>query len=542
MGKNMVDLIFYNAKIHTINEDFKLATAVAIRENRIIAVGNDLEVLNLADDHTRKIDLAGRLVLPGFMDSHFHLHEWALGRNQVVLSNPDSLEELLMLLANSVAKTPAGEWIVGQGWNETRWSNPQLLTRDILDELTLCHPMILWRSDGHLAVANSLALQAANINAETLNPPEGVIDRSISGKPTGILRDLAIDLVRAVIPPPGEEETVIALQEGISELHKQGLTGVHDARTMAGSDGKAAFHAYQQLKRSNGLGLRVWMMISGACLNEAIDLGLQCGFGDDYLRVGHAKFFADGGQGARTAWMLEDYEDTPTYQGMPLTPINEIAEAADHAQKAGFALAIHSIGDRANKELVNMFEHLLGDTQKQSGLQPRIPHRIEHVQNIRPEDVLRLGRLGVVASVQPIHVTDDYPMIDRSVGKRGRWTYPFRDLINAGVPLAFGSDCPVANSNPIFGIHAAVTRRMRNGLPESGWYPDQCLTVDEAVWAYTMGSALACGRGMELGSITPGKFADLVVLDRDIFTIEPMEIASSHVVLTVFDGQIVFGE
>jgi predicted amidohydrolase YtcJ len=536
-----MDLIFYNAKIYTQNSHLPTATAVAIREKRIAAVGNDRDVLGLADGHTQKIDLGGRLVLPGFIDSHFHLHEWALGHKQLMLSTADSLAELHRLLAEHAKKIPAGEWIVGRGWNETRWAEPRLLTRDDLDDLTPSHPTILWRSDGHLAVANSLALQAANINAETLNPPEGVIDHSISGKPTGVLRDLAIDLVRAVIPPPGEEETVIALCEGIRELYQQGLTGVHDARTMAGSEGKEAFHAYQQLERSSGLGLRVWMMISGECLNDAIDLGLRSGFGDDYLQVGHAKFFADGGQGARTAWMLEDYEDTPT-QGMPLTPMVEIAEAADRAQKAGFALAIHSIGDRANKELVNVFERLSGNAQKPGVLPPKIPHRIEHVQNIRPEDVLRLGRLGVVASVQPIHVTDDYPMIDRSVGKRGRWAYPFRDFINAGVPMAFGSDCPVADSNPIFGIHAAVTRRMRTGLPESGWYPDQCLSVAEAVWAYTMGSAHACGRDTELGSIAPGKFADLVVLDRDIFAIEPMEIASSQVVMTVFDGQIVFGE
>jgi predicted amidohydrolase YtcJ len=537
----MIDLIFYNAKIYMQNACLKPATAVAIRGNQIAAVGNDLEMFSLADSHTRKIDMAGRLVLPGFVDSHFHLHEWALGRKRLVLSAAESLAELRQLLANRALEKPAGEWIVGQGWNETRWPEPRLLTCDDLDDLTPNHPTILWRSDGHLAVANSLALQAANINSEMLDPPEGVIDRTISGKPTGVLRDLAIELVRAVIPPPSEAETVIALHEGIAELHKQGLTGVHDARMMAGSEGKATFHAYQRLKQTSGLGIRVWMMIPGQYLTEAIDLGLQCGFGDDYLRIGHAKFFADGGQGARTAWMLEDYEDTPT-QGMPLTPMNEIAEAADHAQKAGFALAIHSIGDRANKELVNVFEHLLGNPQGPSEFPARIPHRIEHVQNMRPDDVRRLGRLGVVASVQPIHVTDDYPMIDRSVGKRGCWAYPFRDFLKAGVPMAFGSDCPVASSNPIFGIHAAVTRRMRSGLPEGGWYPDQCLTVAEAVWAYTMGSAHACGREKELGSIAPGKFADLVALDRDIFSIEPMEIASSRVVMTIFDGQIVFEE
>ena len=223
---------------------------------------------------------------------------------------------------------------------------------------------------------------------------------------------------------------------------------------------------------------------------------------------------------------------------MPLTPMGEIADAVRRAHAAGLAVAIHAIGDRANRDLTTVFEQILNNDRVAA---PSAPHRIEHVQNIRPEDMLRLGRLGVAASVQPIHVPDDFPMIEKSVGRRGCWTYPFRDLLAAGVPLAFGSDCPVADPNPMWGIHAAVTRQMRDGMPTGGWYPDQRLSVAEAVWGFTMGAALVCGREAELGSITPGKLADLVVLDRDIFTVDSMEIAQTQVVMTIFNGRVVFG-
>jgi hypothetical protein len=283
----------------------------------------------------------------------------------------------------------------------------------------------------------------------------------------------------------------------------------------------------------------MWMLLPGERLDQAIALGLRTGFGDDYLRVGHIKFFSDGSQGARTAWMLEAYEDTPSC-GMPLTPMNEITDAIRRAHRAGLAVAVHAIGDRANRELVAVFEQVLSSERDTAGASPDAPHRIEHLQNIRPEDVRQLGRLGVVASVQPIHVPDDFPMIEKSVGPRGRWAYPFRDLLAAGVPLAFGSDCPVADPNPLWGIHAAVTRQMRDGTPSGGWYPHQRLNVAEAVRGFTIGAALVCGREAELGSITPGKLADLIVLDRDIFKIEPMEIAQTQVVMTIFSGQIVF--
>jgi len=434
-----------------------------------------------------------------------------------------------------------GEWILGQGWNESRWPEGRMPTRDDLDAVAPDHPVIIWRNDLHLAVVNSRGLEEAHITADTPNPPEGVIDRDASGEPTGILRELAINFVSEVIPDPTEEETVDAMREGFPILHRLGITGLHDYRIMGGADGPPAFRAYERLQAEGELDLRLWMHIPGEKLREAAALGLRTGVGDDYLRVGHVKLFSDGGQGARTAWMLEPYEDTGE-SGMPLTPMGEIHEAVRLADRSGLAVAVHAIGDRANRELIGVFEEVLGGPRRADTAPPAAPHRIEHVQVIQPEDVERLARLGVVASVQPIHCPDDIPMVETSVGPRGRFAYPFRDMLEAGVPMAFGSDCPVANPNPMFGIHAAVTRQMRDGTPAGGWYPEQRLTVAEAVWGFTMGTAYVSGRDNQLGSITPGKLADLVVLDRDILALgetAPEEIARAEVVMTVFDGRVV---
>jgi predicted amidohydrolase YtcJ len=532
----MPDLILHNGKIHTQDSSYVHATAIAIRGNRILAVGSDSEIRTLSKSNTRQINLDGHRVLPGLTDSHFHLYEWALGRSQLLLEKASSIEELRTLLAKKVSETAPGAWIVGRGWNEIRWPIPRLITHADLDDLTPLNPTILWRSDGHLAVANSLALQAAKITVDTPNPPQGVIDRDLTGKLTGVLKDMAINLVRDFIPIPTSDDILKAIHGGFSELHKLGLTGIHDFRSLSGEEGPLAFRAYQRLNAEGELGLRMWMLLPGERLEQVIALGLRTGFGDDYLHIGHVKIFSDGGQGARTAWMLEPYEDTNNY-GIPLTPMDEIADTIHRCHSAGLAVAIHAIGDRANRELITVFEQLVSIKRVAA---PSAPHRIEHVQNIRLEDIHRLGRLGVVASVQPIHVPDDYPMIDKSVGTRGCWAYPFRDLLAAGVTLAFGSDCPVADPNPMWGIHAAVTRQMRNGNPEGGWYPHQRLKVTEAVWGFTMGAAMACGHEEELGSISPGKLADFVVLDRDILTINSMEIAQTEVVMTIFDGKVVF--
>ena len=533
----MSELLLINGMFHTQDPNRPRATAVAIRAGRLWTVGSDDEIRAQAGPGAQAIDLEHRLVLPGLTDAHFHYYDWALERRRLPLANTTSLPDLRQRVARKVNETPPGHWILGQGWNETRWPEQHIPTRADLDDIAPEHPIILWRSDMHLAVANSQALQRAGITGDTPDPLAGVIDRDAAGQPTGVLRELAINLVRAVIPPPPESETVEALRDGFAFLHSLGLTGVHDYRIMGGGDGPPAFRAYQRLQTAGELALRLWMHIPGELLDEAIALGLRTGLGDDYLRVGHAKLFSDGSQGARTAWMLEPYEDTGDC-GMPLTPMDEIAEKLHRAHRAGIAVAIHAIGDRANRELLNVFEQL--NPPAGSSTTPAAPHRIEHLQMIQPEDVIRLGRLGIVASVQPIHIPDDIPMIERSVGPRGRFAYPFRDILDAGTIMAFGSDCPVADPNPLLGIHAAVTRQQPDGTPPGGWYPAQRLTVAEAVWGFTMGPALASGQQDKLGSIAPGKLADLVVLDRDIFATEPMEIAQAQVVMTIFDGRVVY--
>jgi predicted amidohydrolase YtcJ len=545
----MSHLYLVNGMFHTQDPTRPLASAAAIYDSRIEAVGETEEIralihsqpLESTSGRSEVIDLEGRCVLPGLTDAHFHFYDWALGLQRLRLAGRRSLAELQERLAQRAAETPAGRWILGQGWNESTWSAPTLPTCLDLDRVCRGHPVVLWRSDLHLAVANTLALLEAGITANTPDPPEGLIDRDETGQPTGVLRELAINLVSEIIPPASEEETTTAMREAIPALHRLGLTGVHDFRLMGGADGLPAFRAYQQLQDRGELALRLWTLLPGERLDAAISLGLRSGMGGDCLRLGHVKLFADGAQGPRTAWMLEPYLGA-SHCGMPLTPIDEIAAKIRRANRAGLAVAVHAIGDRATRELASVLEQLWSE-QKGDPTQcvsAGIPHRIEHVQNIRPEDVARLSRLGLVASVQPAHLADDMAMIEKSVGSRSRFAYRFRDMLEAGMTLVFGSDCPVADPNPLWGIQAAVTRQRRDRSPPEGWYPTQRLTVAEAVRAYTMGPALACGRASDLGSISAGKKADLVVLDRDIFEADPAEIAQAQVVMTVLDGEVAF--
>lgn len=539
----MKDLILLNGKLYTQDARFPAATAVAMRNGRFWAVGDDDEIQNLATPQAQVIDLGGRRVLPGLNDGHFHFWDWALALHQLPLAAASSLADMQAQVAQA-ARTPDMEWILGRGWNETLWAEQRLPARQDLDAVSGQHPVMLYRNDMHLAVVNSLALHRAGIDASTPDPAGGVIGHDSSGQPDGRLADLAMNLVSAVIPPATEEATVTAMREGIAILHRLGLTGLHDYRVMGGICGVPAFRAWQRLEAAGELALRVWMHLPGERIEEAIALGLRTGFGSDTLRLGHLKFFADGSQGARTAWMLEPYEDSGC--GIPLTPMEELGRAVLHAEQAGLAVAIHAIGDRANHELTLVLEQVRQQVAQQpprAGVPtaaPLAPHRIEHVQMIRPEDLQRLARLGVVASVQPLQATDDISMVEQSVGKRARYAYTFQSLLQAGVPLALGSDCPVASPNPFLSMHAAVTRQRLDGTPPGGWYPEQCLSIEQAVWGFSMGTALATRRQSELGSITPGKLADLVVLDHDILSSPPAGIAQTQVDMTVFGGRVVF--
>jgi hypothetical protein len=530
------DLVLFNGRLWTQDEHFPDATALAIRSGRIAAVGGDAECLALAGSQCQALDLGGRRVLPGLIDAHFHFKGWALSRRELRLAGLPSLAAVQGALAAHAQATPSGQWIKGQGWNETTWPEQRLLTRHDLDAAAPAHPVMLWRSDLHLACANSLALQLAGITAATPDPPAGRVDRDAHGQATGILRDEAMDYVDYLLPTPGDAEVDQTMHEAIAEAHRLGLTGIHDFRIGTAEESRSAFAAWQRLWSAGELRLRVWMMIGGELLDEAIALGLRSGFGDDRLRIGGVKYFADGSLGARTAWMLEPYADGGT--GLPDVPMATLAAAIERAHPAGLSVGIHAIGDRAIHELLDVFSEVLPRLQLPSA-NSAIPHRIEHVQHSHPHDLRRLAELGLVASVQPIHLVDDMGLVERAIGARGRWTYAFRTLLDSGAVLALGSDCPVASPNPFWGIHAAVTRQRRDGTPAGGWYPEQRLTVAEAVAGYTLGPAYASGQLDRLGSLSPGKLADLVVLDRDIFSVPPAEIVETQVVMTILGGDAV---
>ena len=527
-------LILYNGTIYTQWDQMPHASAIAIRDGRIMAVGDDETILALAGPTSQNIDLQGRFTLPGLIDSHIHFYSWAISRNLVQLAGVAGLAEMQARLQTRVEKTPAGQWVVGRGWNETEWQPPVMPCAADLDALSTIHPIFCRRADGHGAVANSMALALAGITRDTPNPEGGVIEKDEHGEPTGRLFEQAIRLVGQLVPAPTEEQNVAAIREAIHAAHKIGLTGVHDQRVKDGKEGGAALRAYSRLHDAGELNLRVTSNIDAMERAQAFALGLSSGFGDDILQLGHLKIFVDGSLGSQTAWMVNPFEGTTDNYGVVVTTPEEIHQIVQEGQQHGWAVSVHAIGDRANREMLNILENLADERDPNM----RIPHRIEHVQTIQPDDLPRLAELNIIASMQPIHATEDMIATDRLWGERGYNTYPFRRLLESGAILSFGSDCPVSDPNPFYGIYAAVTRQRRDGSPEGGWYPAERLTVQEAITAYTIGAAQAVNLHDRQGRLAPDYFADLIVLDRNLLTIEPSAIFNTQVELLIFNGEV----
>jgi len=537
-------LILHNGRIYTVNPAQPWATAVAIRGAHIVAVGSDREILNLAGAHTQRLDLGGRLLLPGLCDAHIHFYDWSLSRRLVDLTGCADKAEMVARIAARAGQTPPDKWIVGRSWNEVGWRELQLPTRHDLDPVTADRPAVFWRSDMHSAVANSAALRLAGLDDHVPDPEGGRLGRDDNGRLNGLLYELAINPIRRLIPDPAEAELDEALLEATAVLHQWGVTAVHDQRMKDHQDGPLALAAYQRLRQRGQLRQRVNCNIAAHDLPHLAALKLQTGLGDDCLRLGHIKLFADGAMGSRTAWMLDPYVKQnpadPDNLGMSVTPVAQMAAEIRQAAELGFPASVHAIGDRAIRELLDIFEELAQTTPH-----PPVPHRIEHVQIIHPDDIPRLARLSLTASVQPIHATDDIDTADLVLGKRASRTYNFRSLLATGALLALGSDAPVANANPFLGLHAAICRQRpeRHHLPP--WYPDERLTLEQAIFGYTLGAARAAGWQEVIGSIVLGKRADMILLDRDLFArveqgIQGTEIAETQVLLTLFDGQIVF--
>ncbi len=541
------DTVLVNGRIYTVDPDLPWAQALAIREGRILALGTDPEIRGLAGPRTRIIDVGGRLVLPGLWDAHIHFLPWALGRQRVQLADTRSKAEMLARIQARAQETPPGRWLLGHGWNESFWGETEFPTREDLDPVTgTDRPACFTRSDMHCAVVNTAALQAAGITGETPDPPGGVIDRDPRGEPTGVLREQAMDLVFRHVPRPTDAEVEAAMRAGMAELHRLGVTGIHDQRSGNGTEGRRALAAFQQLRQEGDLRLRVACNLFYRDLEHVEALGLRTGLGDAVLRLGHVKLFTDGSLGSRTAWMMEPFLPQPgepaDNRGVNVTPVEEMAAAFRRATVQGFPISVHAIGDQANRVCLDLFEELAS-----VGLQPPVPHRIEHAQTLHPDDLPRFGQLGLTASVQPIHCTDDMDTADLLLGQRGRRMYRFRSLHAAGALLAFGSDAPVSDPNPFLGFHAALYRQRPERMERPAWYPEECLDLPTVIQAYTLGPAQAVGWQALLGSLAPGKRADLIVLDRDLFALAARNvrddaIARTEVLLTLFDGQVVWAD
>jgi len=530
------DLILYNARVYTLDAGHPHARAVAMAGNRILAVGDDDELRPCLRPGGQAVDLGGRCVIPGLIDAHIHLGWYSLGvyQQQVDLDNVPSRAEALARVAQAAQRTPPGRWIQGGGWNKNLWPEQTFPTAADLDAVAPDHPVALQDKSHHALWVNSRALELAGVTAATADPPGGEILRDEAGRPCGILLEAAGELVSRAIPEPDVETMAAALRQGIARALSLGLTGCHEP-------GHPTVLAALQLLRARGeLKLRMLVHLPADGLEAAARLGLRSGLGDEYLRLGGVKLFADGALGPQTASLLAPYEGTPDRTGLPTLTADELGDLVCRAHRSGLSVAVHAIGDAANRATLDAIEK---GRQFPPAIRPSLPDRIEHVQLLHPDDLPRLARLGVVASMQPIHATSDMEMAGRHWGRRCELAYAWRSLLRSGATLAFGSDCPVETLDPLAGIHAAVTRRRADGHPgPAGWIPAQRLTVAEAVHAYTLGAAYASGEAHLKGSLTPGKLADLVVLSQDIFQIEPMDILNTHVVMTVFDGQIVAGQ
>ena len=530
------DLLLFNGRVYTMEPAQPRAQALAIRGNRILAVGSDAELRPLLGPGGSAVDLEGQAVVPGLIDAHVHFgwYSWAIYQGEIDLDNVPTKAEALARVAGQTRKVPAGGWIQGAGWNKNIWPDPSFPSAADLDAVSREHPVALEDKSHHATWVNSRALELAGITAASEDPPGGEIVRDAGGQPTGILLETAARLVHKIIPEAGVAQMVNALRAGISEAHRLGLTGVHDPGH------SVVLAALQALWARRELGLRALVHIPGGDLDAALALGLRSGLGDEYVRIGGIKLFADGALGPQSAHMLAPYEGTADTLGIPTLTAAELRDIVWRARAGGLSIAAHAIGDAANRCVLDAIEYAQSEIQAGEHI-PCLPDRIEHLQLLHPDDLPRLVSLGVVASMQPIHATSDMEMAERHWGRRCDLSYAWRSVLDSGACLAFGSDCPVETLDPLPGIHAAVTRRSPDGRPgPEGWIPAQRLTVTEAVHAYTMGAAQASGEAHLKGSLSPGKLADVTVLSRDIFTVEPVKILDSRVTMTIFDGRIVF--
>lgn len=529
-------LLLVNGKFWTVNPQQQEVEAVAIRGNRVAAVGTTADMMRLKSTDTAVLDLEGKRVLPGFDDSHVHFFDGGAALAGPQLRYAKSQQEFRETIGEYAKHKPSGTWITEGEWDEENWSPAALPTRQLIDPVTSGWPVFVDRLDGHEALANSLAIKLAGVDKNTKDIPGGVIVRDAEGNPTGVFKDAAKSLIERVIPAPTQDQIIDAIRAAQKYANAQGVTSVQDMTVEP-----SVVRAYQTMMHDSQLRVRIaadelmthWQLQANA--------GIKADFGNEYLHIGGVKSFADGSLGSSTALLFAPYLDAPNTSGITSAELSnpeQMWRNMQGADAAGLQIATHAIGDKANHIVLDMYERL----EREHGERDR-RLRIEHAQHLTAADIPRFGRDHVIASMQPYHCIDDGRWAEKRIGpERAKTSYAFRSLLDSGATLAFGSDWPVAPMSPIMGIYGAVTRRTLDGKHPNGWVPEQKITVAEAVRAYTMGAAYASFEEKIKGSTEPGKLADFVVLSDDIFAIDPARIADVKVLMTVFDGRFVIPE
>jgi hypothetical protein len=528
------DLVVLHGRVWTVDTAHPQAEALAIHGSRIIAVGSDADIAKWIGPGTKQIDAQGKSVLPGFIDAHVHFTSGGGEISGVHLRDAATPQEFARRIGEHAKKLPKGEWMLGGTWDHELWGGTPLPSHDWVDALTPDTPVFVARYDGHMAMANGVALRLAGITRDTKDPPGGTIVRDKDGNPTGLMKDAAMDLVYRAMPPTSEEKLLRMARAGMNEARRFGVTSIHDISSTED------VRAYQVLAARGELTLRIYCITPLPQWEAPATAGLRAGFGNDWIHLGALKGFADGSLGSTTALFEQPFTDAPQTSGLPnamMLPEGNMLKMALGADKAGLQIAVHAIGDKANRIMLDVYT----DVAKQNGPRDNRRWRIEHAQHLRPEDFARFAQLGVIASVQPYHAIDDGRWAEKRIGhERCKTTYAFRTFLDHGVRLAFGSDWTVAPLNPLLGLYAAVTRATLDGKNPGGWFPEQKLTLKEAIEAYTLGSAYAEFGEKTKGSLTPGKLADVVILDADLFSIAPEKIKDATVRYTVVGGKIVY--
>ena len=527
------DFILVNGRVYTVDDSHPRASAFAVRNGRIVFVGSDREARYLAGPRTRVVDAGGRTVIPGMVDAHAHLLGLGTSLRNVQLAGSKTYDEVIAKVVERAKTAKPGEWILGRGWDQNLWPDKKFPTHEALSRAVPDHPVVLTRVDGHAVLANEMALKAARVTAATRDPEGGRIERASDNSPAGVFVDNAMSLVRRAIPDETRVQTRDEILAAIAEANKWGLIGIHDAGAS-----QRTIDIYEQLAREGRYNLRNYVMVSGdsADVRHYFGVGPRSALYDGRIWVRSIKLYADGALGSRGAALLAPYSDDHGNSGLLVTPPAEIQRIATAALRRGFQVGVHAIGDRGNRVVLDAYDAALKAV-------PTSDHRfrVEHAQVISLQDIPRFALMGVIPSMQASHQTSDMRWAETRVGpERIKGAYAWRSLLNTGVVIPNGSDFPVEEVNPLISFHSAVSRQDASGWPPGGWYPDQRMTREEALRAMTIWAAYAGFQEKTMGSITPGKYADFVILDQDIMTVPVEDILKTKVISTWIGGKSVY--